>query len=163
MMIKTVIAALLLAAIIPVCASAQQSGANATISDNDIQLLRQDLQSGKKQVVAANMLLSSAEAQKFWPVYDEYTAEAAKVNDAKVSVIKDYAANFEKLTDDQASALIKRWSQADQSTVELRMKYFPMFQKVLPGKKAARFFQIDRRIGILMDLQLASEIPLVQP
>jgi hypothetical protein len=47
--------------------------------------------------------------------------------------------------------------------VQLRLKYFPTFQKVLPGKKAARFFQIDRRIGVLMDLQLASEIPLVRP
>lgn len=163
MMIKTVIAVLLLVAIIPVCAFAQQTAANPTVSDNDIQLLRQDLQSGKKQVVAANMLLTSTEAQKFWPVYDEYAAETAKVNDAKVSVIKDYATNFESLTDNQALALIQRWSEADQSTVQLRLKYFPMFQKVLPGKKAARFFQIDRRIGILMDVQLASEIPLVQP
>jgi hypothetical protein len=156
MTIKTVIVFVLLGTIIAACASAQQ-----VVSDKDVQLLRQDLRSVKKQVVAANMLLTDAEAQKFWPVYDAYTAEGMKINDAKMSIINDYAANFEKLTDEQALALIKRWGDSDQSALQLRMKYLPLFQKVVSGKKVARFFQIDRRIGVLLDVQLGSEIPLV--
>ena len=142
---------------------AQTTASTPTVSDQDIQLLRKDLRSVKKQIVAANVELTDVEAQKFWPVYDEYTAEAAKVNDAKVSIIKDYAANYENFTDAQADDLIKRWAAADQSAMQLRMKYLPLFQKVLSGKKAARFFQIDRRIAVLTDLQLASNIPLVEP
>jgi hypothetical protein len=38
----------------------------------------------------------------------------------------------------------------------------PIISTVLPGQKTATFFQIDRRIAMLIDLQLASEIPLVQ-
>jgi hypothetical protein len=163
MMIKTVIVFVLLSTIIPTCASAQQATANQVVSDKDIQLLRQDLRSVKKQVVAANMLLTDAEAQKLWPVYDAYTAEGMKINDLKMSIINDYAANFEKLTDEQALALIKRWGDSDQSALQLRMKYLPQFQKVVSGKKVARFFQIDRRIGVLLDIQLGSEIPLVGP
>lgn len=143
--------------------SAGQSNATPAASDQDIQLLRKDLRSEKKQIVAVNMLLTEAEAQKFWPVYDEYTAEAVKINDARLSVIKEYAANYEKLSDAQAEVLVKRWTDTDESAVQLRTKYLPIFQKVLPGKKVARFFQIDRRIGSIMDLQMASEIPLVQP
>ena len=94
-------------------------------------------------------------------VYDEYTVEAAKINDAKLSVIKEYAQNYETLSDVQADRLVKNWTAADESAVQLRMKYLPLFQKVLPGKKVARFFQVDRRIGSVIDLQLASEIPLV--
>jgi hypothetical protein len=81
-------------------------------------------------------------------VYEQYNAEKAKINDDKLAVIKDYATNFESLTDNQAQTLVSKWAQADQSAVQLRTKYTPMFQKVLPGKKSALFFQLDRRIGV---------------
>jgi hypothetical protein len=85
-----------------------------------------------------------------------------KINDDKLLVIKDYAANFQNLIDYQAETLVNQWAQVDQSAVQLRTKYIPMIQKVLPGKKAALFFQLERRLGVLLDLQLASEIPLVE-
>jgi hypothetical protein len=78
-----------------------------------------------------------------------------KINDDKLLVIKDYAANFQNLTDYQAETLVNQWAQVDQSGVKLRTKYIPMIHNLLPGKKAARFFQVDRRLGVLLDLQLA--------
>ena len=147
----------------PAQQSAQQHEATPAASDQYVELLRKDLRSEKKQIVAANMLLTEAEAQKFWPVYDEYTVEAAKINDAKLSVIKEYVQTYETLNDAQAERMVKTWSAADEATVQLRLKYLPIFQKALPGKKVARFFQVDRRIGSVIDLQLASEIPLVEP
>jgi len=140
-----------------------QSATTPAASDQDIKLLRKDLRSEKKQIVAVNMTLTEAEAQKFWPVYDQYTAEGVKINDAKLSIIQEYAANYQSLSDAQAERLVKSWTDADESAVQLRMKYLPILLKVLPGKKVARFFQVDRRIGSIMDLQLASEIPLVEP
>jgi len=145
------------------CAFAQQGAASSVASDQDLNLLRKDLRSDQKQIVAANMPLTDAEAQKFWPLYDEYTADKTNINDTKLSVIKDYAANFEKLTDNQAQTLVNRWAEADRSALQLRTKYIPLFEKILTGKKAARFFQIDRRISNLVDLQLSSQIPLVEP
>jgi len=38
----------------------------------------------------------------------------------------------------------------------------PILRKVLPGKKAATFFQLDRRISMMIDLQLTAQLPLVQ-
>ena len=96
-------------------------------------------------------------------MYEQYTAEKVKVNDDKLSIIKDYAANLAALTDNLAETLVSRWAEADQSAYQLRTNCIPMFQKVLPGKKAALFFQLDRRIGVLLDLQVASQIPLVEP
>lgn len=164
-MIRSIISAVALALVFVNLASAQQTAAatNSVASDQDIQLLRKDLQSARKQIVAANMMLSDNEAQKFWPVYDSYTAEATKINDAKVSVIKDYAANYRNMTDAKAETLVKRWGDADESAIQLRTKYFPKFQQVISATKAARFFQIDRRISMLVDLQVASEVPLVEP
>lgn len=137
--------------------------APATKSEQNLELIRKDLRSQKKQLVAVNMTLTDAEAQKFWPVYDQYTTELTKINDTKLTLIKEYAQSYGTLTDAQAQSIIERWAAADEATVRLRTKYVGVISKLLPGKKAALFFQVDRRIGVLMDLQAASEIPLVEP
>ena len=131
--------------------------------DQDIQMLRKDLRSDKKQIVAASMQLTEAEAVKFWPVYDKYTLETTKINDTRVALLKEYAKNIETLTDAQTQSLTKKLLGVDDAVTKLRIKYVPLFNKVLPVKKTARFMQIDRRLGLLLDVQLASVIPLVQP
>jgi len=50
----------------------------------------------------------------------------------------------------------------DIAIAQLRQKYVPMVAKVLEGKKTATFFQLDRRIAMMMDLQVSSQMPLVQ-
>jgi hypothetical protein len=140
-----------------------QDSANSTVTDQDVQLLRKDLRSQRKQLIAANLPLTDAEAVKFWPVYDQYQAEITKIGDTRLALIKEYAANYNTLTDVQAQDLITRSIGVDESFVQLRQKYVPIFQKVLPGKKTAMFFQMDRRVALMIDLQLASAIPIVQP
>jgi hypothetical protein len=132
-------------------------------TDQDIDLLRKDIRSQKKQIIAANIQLTDAEAEKFWPVYDQYAAELVKINDAKYAAIKEYATSYSTLTDDQALSLSRQIIGVDQSVAQLRMKYVPMFSKVISGKKTALFFQLDRRLVMLIDVQLASQIPMVQP
>ncbi|MGC1438655.1 MAG: hypothetical protein WA847_22365 [Terriglobales bacterium] len=140
-----------------------QASANSTVTDQDVQLLRKDLRSQRKQLIAANLPLTDAEAVKFWPVYDQYQAEITKIGDTRLALIKEYAANYNTLTDAQSQDLITRSIGVDESFVQLRQKYVPIFQKVLPGKKTAMFFQMDRRVALMIDLQLASMIPIVQP
>jgi len=170
-MLKSSIAAVLLAGalIISSAAFAQQQGmaqqqqpaASSASTDQDIQLLREDVRSEKKQVIAANLQLTDAEATKFWPVYDAYAADAAKIGDARVAIIKEYAQSYNTLTDVQAKSLIKRWAATDQQALTLVMQYIPKVEAVLPGKKAAAFFQINRRLDLLVQLQLAASIPIV--
>jgi hypothetical protein len=131
--------------------------------DQQVDLLRKDIRSEKKQIIAANMQLTDAEAEKFWPIYDQYTAELVKINDAKYAVMKEYATNYSTLTDDKSVALTRQLLGVDQQVAELRLKYVPIFGKVVSGKKTALFFQLDRRLLALIDLQVASEIPMVQP
>jgi len=145
--------------------SAQTPSSNAAQSttDQDINMLRKDIRSQKKQIIAANLQLTDKEAETFWPLYDQYTAELVKINDAKYAAIKEYATNYTTLTDDQAVTLTRQIIGVDQSVAQLRMKYVPMFSKVISGKKTALFFQLDRRLVMLIDLQLASQIPMVEP
>ena len=140
-----------------------QDSANSTLTDQDVQLLRKDLRSQRKQLIAANLPLTDAEAVKFWPVYDQYQAEITKIGDTRFALIKEYATNYNTLTDTQADDLITRMIGVDESLVQLRQKYIPIVEKVLPGKKTAMFFQMDRRVALMIDLQLASMIPIVQP
>lgn len=141
---------------------AQQPASTPTVSDQDIQMLRQDIRSQKKQIVAANLQLTDAEATKFWPVYDAYTQETVKIHDQRYALIKEYAQTYDTMTDVQAKSLIKRWAATDQALISLRLQWMPKFEAVLPGKKAALFFQLDRRLALLIDLQLSSMIPLVK-
>ena len=136
--------------------------ATPAVSDDYIQLVRKDLRSDKKSLVAANMSLTESEATKFWPVYDQYATDLTKINDNKLVVIKEYAAKYDNLSSEEAQALVRKWNEADDAVIQLRSKYLPKFQDALHSKKTARFFQLDRRIGLVLDLQLASEIPLVE-
>ena len=144
--------------------SSQSSSGQQTqgASDQDIDLLRKDVRSQKKQIIAANMNLSDKEAEQFWPIYDQYTAELVQINNQKYSAIKQYAQNYTTLSDNQALDLTTQVLGVDQSVAQLRQKYMPIFAKVISGKKTALFFQLDRRLVMLIDLQLASAIPLVE-
>ena len=132
------------------------------VSDQDIDLLRKDVRSQKKQIIAANMNLTDKEAQQFWPVYDQYTAELVQINNQKYAAIKQYAQSYDTLTDNLALDLTTQVLGVDQSVAQLRQKYMPIFGKVISGKKTALFFQLDRRLVMLIDLQLAGAIPLVE-
>jgi len=142
-----------------------QSTANAQSGlDQDIALLRKDIRSGRKQLIAANLKLTDEQALKFWPIYEQYSAEQTKIGDQKTALIKEYADqwNTGTMTDAQASSLIQRSLAVDEQVAQLRSKYVPIFSKAVPGKVVATFFQLDRQIQALIDIQLASQIPLVQ-
>jgi hypothetical protein len=161
---KSIVAVLMVGALLLNAGALFAEGPTKESADDlEIKLLRKDLRSQKKQIVAANIQLTETEALKFWPVYDDYTVETIKINDTRVALIKEYAQNYDNLTDAQAQSFIKKWLEADDAAVQLRLKYMPIFSKFLPAKKTARFIQIDRRLGLLMDVQLSSGIPLVQP
>jgi hypothetical protein len=144
-------------------AAAQQPSATAQQGiDQDVKLLREDIRAKKKKLVAANLQLTADQATKFWPVYDQYTAELVKINDEKYALIKEYANAWGTMTDDQATGLIDRALAVDEKVAQLRTKYVPLFNKVVPGKTTATFFQLDRRIQAMIDLQLGAQLPLVQ-
>ena len=163
MRMKTIPAVLAMGAGVLLNGSAATAQDTASRVDAEIDLMRKDLRAQKKQIVATNLPLTPDEAVKFWPLYEQYTAETIKVNDKRVALIKEYATTYKTMTDAQASSYIKRWISIDEEASKLRLQYIPMFEKAVPEKKVAMFFQIDRRLGLLMELQLASELPLVEP
>ena len=130
--------------------------------DEEIALMRSDLRANRKKVIAANMKFAPDEARWLWPTYEQYTNELVNINNAKYALIKEYLLNG-NMTDEQADSLAKRWIDVDASVVQLRLKYVPIFRNVLSAKTTAMFFQVDRRVQLMIDLQVASLIPLIQP
>src|SRR5271165_3423433 len=102
-----------------------------TVSEQDIELLRSDIRSTKKQIIAANMKLTDAQAEKFWPVYDAYAQETTKLGDGRYDLIKEYANHYEDMTDAQAESLVKKMATLDEQTATLRAQWIPKFQGVL--------------------------------
>ena len=131
--------------------------------DQDVDLLRKDVRSQKKQIIAANLRLTDTEAEKFWPIYDQYTTDLVKINDAKYAAIKEYVQNYDTMSDERATALTQQIIGVDESAAQLRQRYVPIVNKVLSGRKTALFFQLDRRLVMLIDIQLATQLPMVQP
>jgi len=140
---------------------AQRETETGVAVDKDIALLRRDMRSEKKKLIAMNMTLTEAEATKFWPVYDQYAVEMGKVNDEFYAIVREYTTKQKTMTDTQALSFLKRWSEAQQKQLSTRAKHIPLFEKVIPGKKAALFFQVDRRLFAILDLQTVAELPLI--
>jgi hypothetical protein len=131
-----------------------------TVTDEDIALLRRDLRAMKMQVIGQNMSLSEEEGLKFWPIYNHYVKDLQEVNNQKYALLKQYAEMWATMSDQDALIYVRNWLEADEQAQALRLKYVPVVSQVLPGRKAATFFQLDRRLNMMIDLQLFSQIPL---
>jgi hypothetical protein len=143
-------------------AFAQTAEVTATpLTDTDIHLLRSDLQAGKNKVIADTMQFTDAESTAFWPVYEDYWRDQQKIGDERLQVIKDYAKNYDSMTDDKARDMVQRMINVEDETLNLREDYWPKFMKALGAKRAAKFYQVDNRITLMVNLQLASAIPLI--
>lgn len=155
-MIRTVAAALILSTQLVV------GPVGAQTADDDIQLTRAVVQTERQAVVAANLGLNDAESAIFWPLYQEYRAAVDRATDARVALLKKYFANFETLTDEEASTLLDDFFVYEGNLLKTRMTYAKKMRKVLPGKTVARFFQIENKMDTIIEYEMAGEVPLIK-
>jgi hypothetical protein len=145
---------------VPGLAFAQEKSAE----DANMDILREKLKADKKLVVASNMSLTDAEAKGFWPLYEEYQKELQALNTRLKNTIVSYAEayNANTLTDETAKKLIDETTAIDEAEMQMRKAYATKLAKVLPGKKVARYLQIENKVRAVLRYELASEIPLVE-
>jgi len=149
--------------VLPVSAAVAQQAEVAAkpVSDTDIQLLRSDVQASKNDIIAHTMQFNDTESAAFWPVYRDYARDQSAIGDKRLQLIKDYAQKIDTLDDATANDLAKRQMEIDSETTKLRSDYWPKFEKAIGAKRAAKFYQVDTRLSLLINFQLASEIPLI--
>jgi hypothetical protein len=132
------------------------------VTDDDIAVLRQDVQADKTEIITRSMNFTNEESKAFWPVYRDYAHEQQKIGDDRVALIKDYAANYDKIDDAQADGYIKRVMKFDEDNVALRKKYISKFKKAIGAKQTAKFMQVDNRLTLLVNVQLAALLPIIK-
>ena len=129
--------------------------------DDVIEAMRLDLQSSRADILAKNMTLTADQAAKFWPVFNAYQKEQNEIIEAQLRDIKKYVESYDTLSDAGALALMQAHFTRDAKMNALRQKWLGEFQKVLPTKLAVRAMQIDRRLSLATQMEIASRIPLV--
>jgi type II secretory pathway component PulJ len=130
--------------------------------DTYIGLLREDIQKQKVAIVSQLMQLSPEQAAAFWPVYNEYSKGLSALGDLRVRGIKEYAANFNSLSDEKATELANMRFDYEEKLLALKKKYFGDLSKAVGPKLAARFFQVENQLLDVVDLQVASSLPVIQ-
>lgn len=138
-----------------------------TFADEDkpadnMEILRESVLANKKVVIAENMKLSSSEAKKFWPVYEQYQKELGKIADQKLVLIKQYAKNYEAMTDELAVELLDSYMSIEAQRLALQSVFVPKFKKVLSPVKVTRYFQCENKIAAIINFDLAAAIPLIR-
>lgn len=160
---KTVIVICAMCVLFMPSARAQTVEVTATpLSDSDIQLLRSDVQAERNDIITHTMAFNDQESAAFWPVYRDYARDQQVIGDDRWKLIKNYADNYDTMDDAKAAELAKQMFSIDSRTVTLRESYWPKFEKALGPKRAAKFYQVDNRLTLMINLKLSSEIPLIK-
>jgi chaperone required for assembly of F1-ATPase len=127
-----------------------------------VALLRSDVKAQRKNIVAQLMQFSDSDAAKFWPIFEQYDGELAKIGEGRVQLIVDYARNYENLTNDQADALMSKAFELEAQRVQLKKKYFDKMKAAVSAMQATKFFLIENQMQHIVDLQIPAGLPVVK-
>jgi hypothetical protein len=126
-----------------------------------IELMRSNVRDQKAEIMGSVLQLDIDDAAKFWPIYSEYDSELSKLNNLRIENIKDYAQSYAEMTDEKADALIQKALDYQKQRSELLAKYYERMKQALGAVTAARFIQIEHQLLLIIDLQIASSLPIV--
>ena len=134
--------------------------AQDTPADN-MNLVREKLRADKKLLVAENMRMTETEAAAFWPVYDAFQADLAKLADNAVKLVSFYANNYQSMSDTAATRMLDQFLALERDRAALLQSYRPKFGAVLPPVKVARYYQIENKVRAVLNYELAKGIPMM--
>ena len=142
---------------------AKQAQAAIDKADKELKQVREQIQKDRKAIVAELMHLSDADAAIFWPLYSEYRAAMKKdVGDRGSDMVTDYALNQDAMTDEQAIKLMNEWFAVQKAELDVKSVWYAKFREKLPVRTATRFFQIDNRLDMIVQFQVAAELPVLK-
>ncbi len=126
------------------------------------ELLRADVRAQKVAFLTELMALTEAEDLTFWPIYREYDLELSALNDERVAMIRQYAATDGTVTDAIADAIGAKAIDLDRRRTALLEKYYGRVRSAVSPRAALRFLQVEHQLLLLVDLQIASLLPVVR-
>ena len=130
--------------------------------DAYVELLKSDVRTQKVAIISKALQLTYEESSAFWPVHREYELELSKIIDDRIELINNYVQNYDNLTDEKARELARKVFSLEKRRTKLKKKYFKRFERALSATIAAKFIQVENQINLLIDLQIASKLPLIK-
>ena len=127
-----------------------------------IDLMRENVEQQKAEIMGAVMQLNASEAAKFWPIYDEYNTEMRKLNDLRLANIKSYASSYLQMDDQKADDLANQGFSFQRQRADLLAKYYERMKQALGATTASRFLQVENQLLSIIDLQIDSRLPIVR-
>ena len=127
-----------------------------------VELLRSDVRGQKVAILTELMEFTEQEDAAFWPIYREYDTELSTINDDRVTLIQEYAKNYDQMTDAVAERLARGALDLELRRHALKQKYFDRLKVALSPKTAARFLQVENQLLMIVDLQISAALPVVQ-
>ena len=118
-----------------------------------------NVQSDRAAIISEAMDFSTRDAAAFWPIYEQYERERSALYDRRIAVLKEYEEKYLSMSDDDAKAMAKRMFDYDSQAMELNRRYFKKFNNVLPTYTVAKFFQLEHRIDLMMDMKVEPSLP----
>jgi hypothetical protein len=127
-----------------------------------VELLRADVRGQKVAILTEMMDFTEQDDAKFWPIYREYDVELSKINDDRVTLIQEYAKNYEQMTDAVADRIARGALDLEGRRHTLKLKYYDRLKSALSPKTAARFLQVENQLLMIIDLQISAALPVVK-
>jgi Spy/CpxP family protein refolding chaperone len=127
--------------------------------DSTIAMARANMRADRTALITTGMNFSDKEGAAFWPIYQQYEYERSRLDDRRAAVIKQYTQKYPNLTDAEAKSMAEQMFDCESRLAELKKKYYKKFNKVLPALTVAKFFQLERRVDLLMDMNVESSLP----
>jgi hypothetical protein len=131
-------------------------------ADSYIEVLKSEIKTDKKAIITETMQFTEQQSAAFWPVYNEFEHELDKLSSKRIANIKDFAANYDSLTDKKADELIKTSFSFLNDRLSLNEKYYKKFADVLTPIVAAKYMQLENQIQLILDLSIAANLPLAK-
>jgi hypothetical protein len=127
-----------------------------------LEVFRSDFNTGKIRTINQVMKLTEAEAEKFWPIYREYETELAAVADRKIALIREFITLHHSggMTNSNAAPFASKWLAVKQAQLDLWKKYHQLIGEGVSPVRAAQFLQVEHQIALMVDINIASEMPL---
>jgi len=148
--------------VIAICLVVVPSAWSQFEDDRAVQLTRSAIQAERQAILATNLELSEKESAIFWPLYEEYRNALESAVNTRVDLLNQYFASYETLTDQEATALLDKHLAWGKEVLKVQSTYAKKMSKELSGKTVARFFQIENKMDIIVEYELAGEIPLIK-
>lgn len=147
---------------IAVCLATVPNAWSQFEDDRAVQLTQSAIQAERQAILAANLELDEKESAVFWPLYEEYRSALESAINTRVDLLNQYFSSYETLTDREATALLDKHIAWEKEVLKVRSTYAKKMNKALSGKTVARFFQIENKMDIIIEYELAGEIPLIK-